>query len=253
MIVAERKPFEEILDSLEGAQRVAVVGCGTCVAVCMAGGETEVGTLAAELRMALTLRGREVETHEATPQRQCDEEFIQAIADEVAGFDVVLSMACGAGVQMMAEHLAPTRVVPAVNTRFIGVTIKPGHWTEYCRACGECVLDQTSGVCPVARCSKGLLNGPCGGSQNGACEINPDIECAWQLIHDRLQAQGRIELMERYVKPRSWRSGHHGGPRRLHREDLFPDEDEELDEDDDTDGDGVAGADGRPARVEGQG
>ncbi len=232
MIVAERKPFEEILDSLEGAERIGVVGCGTCVAVCMAGGETEVGTLAAELRMALKLRGHEVNTFEATPQRQCDQEFIEVIAEEVQGCDVVLSMACGAGVQMMSDFLAPKRVVPGLNTRFIGVTKGPGHWMEFCRACGECVLDQTGGICPVARCSKGLLNGPCGGSQDGRCEIDPEVECAWQLIYDRLKAQGRLDLMERFVKPRNWRSGHHGGPRQLRR-DLFPGPDSDDDEDDD--------------------
>jgi ferredoxin len=218
VIVGERKPLDEIIEQLEGAKKILLAGCGTCVSVCMAGGEKEVGLLATELRMALKLRGVEATTSEITVQRQCDEEFLEAMAGAVAGHDVILSTGCGAGIQFVARRFAPVRVVPALNTKFIGVTLGPGDWAEYCQACGDCVLHLTGGICPVSRCSKSLLNGPCGGSSKGHCEISTEVECAWQLIYDRLKAQGRLEQMGRVVKPKDWRSSRDGGPRRVRRE-----------------------------------
>jgi ferredoxin len=218
MIVGERKPLEEIIEQLEGATKVLVAGCGTCVSVCMAGGEKEVGLLATELRMALALRGVEATTDEVTVQRQCDAEFLDAMAGAVAGHDVVLSTGCGAGVQFLARRFAPVRVIPGINTKFIGVTLEPGEWAEYCQACGDCVLHLTGGICPVARCSKSLLNGPCGGSSKGHCEIGAETECAWQLIYDRLAAQGRLAQLSKVIAPKSWRTSRDGGPRRVTRE-----------------------------------
>jgi ferredoxin len=222
VIVAERKPLEQILEAVGPAERILLAGCGTCVAVCMAGGEREVAVLASELRMALSLRGRELETAEVTPLRQCDPELLGELEQRAGEVDLVLSMACGAGVQMVAERLAPRRVVPALDTRFLGVTEEPGYWAEYCQACGDCLLDLTGGICPVARCSKGMLNGPCGGSVGGRCEIDPDLPCAWQLIHDRLAAQGRLHLLRRVLPARDWRPSGHGGPRRQRRGEVGP-------------------------------
>ncbi len=217
MIVAERKPLDELIASLEGAQDILVAGCGSCVAVCMAGGQQEVALAAAEIRLGLKLRGVEATVTEATIQRQCDDEFVDELVEAVEDKDVVLSMGCGAGVQFLAQRFAPLRVVPGLNTNFIGVTLERGVWTEYCQACGDCVLDLTGGICPIARCSKSLLNGPCGGSANGVCEIDDSVECAWQLIHDRLAAQGRIEQIYQVIEPKDWKTSRDGGPRKLQR------------------------------------
>jgi hypothetical protein len=168
--------------------------------------------------MALKLRARSPEIVEATVQRQCDDEFVEELAEKVADADVVVSLGCGAGAQFLAKRFSPTRVVPGVNTRFIGVTLETGYWTEYCQACGDCVLHLTGGICPIARCSKSLLNGPCGGSSGGHCEIDPSVECGWHLIYDRMREQGRADELRRVIKPKSWRTSRDGGPRWIKRE-----------------------------------
>ncbi len=213
MIVAERKPFDEIKEKVQGYNRLLVLGCGTCVSVCMAGGEREVELLATQLRMANQLENKDVEIGEATIQRQCDKEFIEPIVEMAKNYDAVLSMACGAGVQLVADMLEPIPVTPALNTCFIGVTEAEGVWAERCRACGNCVLDKTGGICPIARCAKGLLNGPCGGSEGGKCEINPDLPCAWHLIIERLSKLGRLDDLEEVIPPKDWSVSPTGGPR----------------------------------------
>ncbi len=220
MIVAERKPLKEILSFVEDADRIAVVGCGTCVAVCMAGGEKEVGLLAMELRMALELRGRSPVITEETVQRQCEEEFVAPLEDLMATHDVIVSIGCGAGVQFLAARFAKARLVPGLNTQFIGVVREPGEFTEFCQACGDCTLHLTGGICPIARCSKSLLNGPCGGSSKGHCEIDESVECAWQLIYDKLKAEGRLHLLEEIRPVKNWRNSRDGGPRRTVREEY---------------------------------
>jgi ferredoxin len=219
MIVGERKPLEEILDSIEGAEKVLVAGCGTCVAVCMAGGEKEVGMLAAELRMAAKLRNLKLEVSEATAQRQCDKEYLDTLKEDVKGKDLVISLACGIGVQYLALSYEPVRVVPGINTNFLGANLDVGEWGEYCQSCGNCLLAETGGICPIARCSKSLLNGPCGGSANGKCEIDPNTDCAWQLIYDRMNKLGRLDKLAEVRPVRSWSTSRDGGPRKLTRED----------------------------------
>jgi len=220
VIVAERKPLEEIKSMITGCRNVLIVGCGTCATVCFAGGEKEVGMLAAELRMARKLGGDPVETIERTVQRQCEPEYVAELEEAIAGVDAVLSLGCGAGVQMLAERFPQALILPGLNTKFIGVTSEQGVWSERCVGCGDCILDRTAGICPITRCSKSLLNGPCGGSQNGKCEIDPSVECAWQLIYDRLKALGRLEQMAEITPPKDWSTSHHGGPRKVIREDL---------------------------------
>lgn len=202
MIVGERKPFEEIKESLGDYRRILILGCGTCVSVCMAGGEKEVELLASELRMAAGLENREVEIREATITRQCDREYIEPLLEEARGYDVILSMGCGAGVQLVAEMLEQTPILPALNTRFIGITESEGAWAERCRACGDCVLASFGGICPVTLCSKGLINGPCGGNQQGKCEAGDDKDCAWELIYHRLKKQGKLDNLRKPVPPR---------------------------------------------------
>lgn len=198
MIVAERKPFEEIREKIQGYKRVLIVGCGTCVSVCMAGGEKEVELLATELRMANGLKNNNAEIGEATIQRQCDREYIEPIAEKAKTYDAILSMACGAGVQLMVDLLESMPVIPALNTRFIGITRDEGIWEERCRACGNCLLADYGGICPIARCPKSLVNGPCGGSKDGKCETSTETnerDCAWLLIYNRLKKQGKLDNM----------------------------------------------------------
>jgi ferredoxin len=193
MIVGERKPFEEIRSHLQGCQKVLVLGCGTCVAVCMAGGEKEVQLLASQLRMALNEEGRAVRVDEDTIQRQCDREYFDSVKERLQQYDLVISMACGAGVQLAAEIFPDRVIVPALNTTFIGVADKEGVWSERCRACANCLLGETGGICPITICPKGLVNGPCGGTNHGKCEVSKEKDCAWTLIYRRLEGQGRLD------------------------------------------------------------
>ena len=207
MIIAERKPMEEIRQLLAPYRKVLVAGCGTCVTVCWAGGEKEVGILASQLRLARGAEGSEISVLEATVERQCEREMVAEIKDKVAEADAIISLACGSGVQTMAEMFEDKPVFPGVNTTFIGMPEREGLWVEMCGACGDCFLDRTGGVCPVVRCAKGLLNGPCGGTRKGGkCEIDADKDCAWVLIHRRLEKQGRLDVMRKYYAPKNYRA-----------------------------------------------
>jgi ferredoxin len=220
MIVAEQKPLAEIKEMLDDYQKVLIVGCGTCVTVCFAGGEKEVGILASALRMSTKLEGNGIGVDEVTVQRQCEWEYIDPLRERLDDYDVLLSIGCGIGVQTLAERFPSKRVMPGLNTTFLGMPTEQGVWEERCQACGDCVLDMTAGICPIARCSKQLLNGPCGGSQNGECEIDPEVECAWQLIWERMSELGMLERLMELQPAKDWSTSRDGGPRRIIRDDL---------------------------------
>jgi ferredoxin len=224
VIVGNMKPIEEIEASIRGRRRVLILGCRGCVTVCSTGGEKEVAVLASQLRIASQARRKERGICEATIERQCDFEYIEPLLPEIEDLDVIVSLACGAGVQHVAEAAArlqrPVQVVPAVNTTFLGAALEQGVWAERCQGCGDCVLEITGGICPIARCSKSLLNGPCGGSSGGKCEIDPEVDCGWQLIYDRLSALGKLENITRVLPIRNWSTSRDGGPRRRVVEEL---------------------------------
>ena len=201
MIVAQRKPFGEIKSMLEGYSNILVAGCGTCVAVCLAGGEKEAGILASQLMLSASVDKKDFQAKAATVERQCDREFLQLFRDRVAEADAVVSLACGAGIQFLAEMYPDTPVIPGVDTTFIGVAEEAGVWTERCTSCSQCYLGISGGICPVTMCSKGLLNGPCAGTVHGKCEVDPERDCAWTLIYQRLEGQQRSGLQEAPVPP----------------------------------------------------
>jgi len=218
MIVAEQKPIEEIREMIAGCKKVMVAGCNTCVAICFAGGEKEAQILASVLTIAAKKAGENQEIIDQTVQRQCEWEFLDQFKENIADCDAVISLACGIGIQGLAERYPNKKVLPGVNTTFLGFPVEAGVWAERCAACGECILGITAGICPIARCAKSLLNGPCGGSQGGRCEISADTPCAWQLIYDRLKEQGMLEVMERINTPKLWSKS--SGPRKIERDDL---------------------------------
>ena len=226
MIVGDLKPIGEIEASINGYRRVLVVGCRGCVTVCNTGGEKEAAVLAAQLRLAGQVRGADRDIREATIERQCDFEYIEPLLPQIEDVDVVLSLACGAGVQHVAEAAAglaqPVQALPGINTTFLGAAEEQGIWAERCQGCGDCVLEITGGICPIARCSKSLFNGPCGGSAQGKCEIDPEVDCGWQLIHDRLSALGKLENLSRTLPIRNWATSRDGGPRKRVVPELQP-------------------------------
>jgi ferredoxin len=219
MIVGEQKPIEELWESIKGHQKVLVFGCNTCVAVCQQGGNKEAEILASLLRMKATQEGVEMEIQDSGIERQCEHEFFEKAEGRIQWADAVLSTACGIGVQFMAEKYAKP-VYPGLNTTFLGAVEKLGHYVERCQACGQCILAATGGICPIARCAKRLLNGPCGGSTKGHCEINKDVPCAWQLIVDRLQQLNLMDRYEELAPVKNWSTDRAGGPRKLVREDV---------------------------------
>ena len=219
MIVAERKSIPELVDVLGGHQKILVLGCGTCVTVCLAGGEREVSIISSALRIASKVKGLSFEIDELTIERQCDNVFIEQAAEAIAQSDAVLSLGCGAGVQAIAERYADKPVYAGLNTAFLGVLEERGVWAEKCAACGACVLHEYGGICPVTRCAKHMLNGPCGGSREDRCEVRPELPCAWQLIYKRLKGIGQLDRLKEIEPPKNWNMYLDGGARVIVRED----------------------------------
>lgn len=222
MIIAERKPIDELKGFIAEAKKVLVVGCRGCVTVCNAGGTKEVGLLASLLRLDCEKEGRQVQVDEHTLERQCDPEYIDELLELVEKkYDAILSMACSVGPQFIAARYPDQNVFPSLNTLFIGGALKHGAWTERCQGCGNCVIHRFGGLCPIARCAKSLQNGPCGGSAGGICEISKEVECVWHLITTKMMETGRVETDFVPVQPmKDWSSSRDGGPRTIIREDL---------------------------------
>jgi ferredoxin len=221
MIVAEKKPIEEIIEGIKGCKKILIAGCNECVTVCEAGGKKEVAVLASALRMYFMNEGKEVQIDEVTLERQCDHEYLEEIRNNIDQYDAVLSLACGVGVQFMAEKYFSKPIYPGVNTCFLGAAEERGIWGERCQACGQCILGKTAGICPVSRCAKRVLNGPCGGSTKGSCELNKELACAWQLIVERLKELDRLDEYEELTPIKDWSTDRAGGPRKVVREDVI--------------------------------
>jgi ferredoxin len=220
MIIADKKPIEEIIEQITPFDNILILGCNECVTVCEAGGKKEVEILASALRIYFLNQGREVNIDEETIERQCDHEYLEELRGRIGNYQAVVSLACGVGVQFMAETYKTLEIFPGVNTCFLGATESRGLWVERCQACGSCILASTGGICPVARCAKRVMNGPCGGSTKGKCEIDKELDCVWQLIIDRLNNLGRMDEYETVAPIKDWSSDRAGGPRKVIREDV---------------------------------
>ena len=220
MIITQKKPLEELLSMLGTARRLALVGCGNCASACQTGGEKELRELKAtleergfqvvatilpeecchkmlvkkelkEMKALLEERGFEV-VGTVLPDECCHKMLVKKELKVLrdSGAEAVIGMACGDGVQTVADNIA-LPVYPANNTLFLGQIERVGIFHEYCRMCGDCVLGSTGGICPITKCAKSLVNGPCGGQKNGKCEVNPENDCAWIQIYNRLVALGQ--------------------------------------------------------------
>jgi len=210
--VTEQKPLEEIMQYLEKCQTVYIAGCGTCPTITHTGGKTEV----LEMKEKLEAAGKKVSGWMVIPTA-CDiatGDILREDAAAVDAADCILVMSCAFGVQMVALH-TKSSVYPALNSMFMGLEDSPGHFIGLCQQCGACLLGRTAAICPLVRCAKSLLNGPCGGSVGGKCEISADIPCAWQLIVDRLKELGQLENLDEIVPPQDWSTSNSGGPRQI--------------------------------------
>ncbi len=213
--ITNQKPIEEIEKLLSEDKNVFLIGCGTCPTLCMTGGRTEV----MEASEALIKKGINVTGWTVIPVA-CDlltNDALQDFSKEIKQAEAVIVYSCAFGVQNVSNYLEKT-VIPGLNTMFVGIERGPSLFFEVCRQCGDCIIGETAGICPITNCAKRLLNGPCGGSRNGKCEISKDIDCAWQLIIDRLKAIGRLNLMDEVKQPKDWSTGRDGGPRKIELE-----------------------------------
>jgi ferredoxin len=205
MIVGERKPLEEIKEMLKSYKKVLNVGCGGCTSICLSGGQREVMLLNDDLNNVFQGNPVLPQLGEFTIERQCNGDFFAELDDVAKSYDAILSMACGAGVQFVAQRYPDKPVFPALNTIFVGADRDIGWYEENCRTCGDCVLGETAGICPVSRCAKSLFNGPCGGtSKDGKCEVSKETPCAWYEIHERLKKQDRLSNILKVSPPREW-------------------------------------------------
>ncbi|MHC4561611.1 MAG: methylenetetrahydrofolate reductase C-terminal domain-containing protein [Planctomycetota bacterium] len=215
MIVAERKPMDEIVELVAGCKKVLVLGCGGCVTVCLTGGERQAEMLASQLKLAAGAKGGSLQVDFDCITRQCELEFFDNLEKDPKDYDAVLSIACGAGVGYMSEQFPDTPILPGMNTTFLASNVASGIWEEYCRGCGDCMLAWTGGICPIAKCSKSLVNGTCGGTDKGKCEVDPDMECGWLLIYKRLESLGRLDEYRTMRSLRDHRKDRGNGVRRL--------------------------------------
>lgn len=203
--ITRQKSQEEMDELLEGLGRIFIVGCGTCVTLTHTGGEAEVDSM----RTTLAEKGKMVTGSVVLPVA-CDSmtgEALQDYGQQIRQADAILIMTCAFGVQTIARQLGAL-VVPALDTLFMGKETAVGQFDEICTQCGTCILGETGGICPVTSCHKGLVNGPCGGTNDGRCEIDAAKDCAWTLIYNRLQELGRLDSMRKLQGPRN----HQGEP-----------------------------------------
>ncbi len=210
--ITTQKPFDEVEKALSKTEKVYLVGCGTCATMCQTGGKAEV----LEMKDKLEAAGKKVTGWMVIPIA-CDELTKDAVGENINNIEVadgILAMTCAFGVQTVTLYLDKP-VYPALNTLFIGKEESPGYFTEICMQCGSCVLAQTAAICPLVSCAKSLLNGPCGGSVAGKCEISPDIPCGWQMIYDRLAALGQLDKLEEIEPVKDWSTSLAGGPRKI--------------------------------------
>lgn len=191
MIITQKKPIDELMAMLGDAKKIAILGCGSCATACATGGEKEIG----ELKAYLESKGKTV-VATGMADYCCMNMGVKTAMKKLnaAGPDAVVCMSCGDGVQVAANHAAAP-VYPSNNTMFLGEAVKFGLFEEACHLCGDCVLGTTGGICPISRCAKSLVNGPCGGQKNGKCEVSPENDCAWILIYKRLEAIGQLDKL----------------------------------------------------------
>ncbi|MFH1153556.1 MAG: methylenetetrahydrofolate reductase C-terminal domain-containing protein [Pseudomonadota bacterium] len=220
MIVADRKPLDEILAMVREKKKILIVGCKGCVTVCNVGGLKEVDILAAAMDINRKKESSPITIDTAVLERQCDPEYVQTLAENVNRYDAVLSLACGVGPQFLSEAYPSQVFFPGVNTTFFGGAVSHGIWEERCAGCGTCIIHHFDGLCPIARCAKSLLHGPCGGSSQGLCEVSKETQCIWDAIVHKKMAQGRLADLLGVREPKDWRSARDGGPRRSIRDEL---------------------------------
>lgn len=202
MIVTKPKAFEEILKVL-GTGPVFLIGCSECATLCHTGGKDEILTMKELLEnKKIPVSGYAV--LDPACHLQNNKRMLKEYAKELDTAKKILVLACGNGVQTVAENLADKQVLTGTDTLFLGEISHVNEFDKRCVLCGECVVDRFGGLCPVSRCPKSMINGPCGGSSGGKCEINEELECVWDRIYKELKKRGNLQVLSAIQKPKDW-------------------------------------------------
>jgi hypothetical protein len=213
--------LEEIFKMTKNSEKLLILGCDGCASIIQVGGERQAEILHTLLQMKRKIEGEgKLDSKPISILRQCDRQITVSSLDSIiADYDTVISLGCGVGVQTLADLYRDKLIIPGNDTEFIGMhDTKVGKFYEMCRACGDCILFETGGVCPLTRCAKSLLNGPCGGQANGKCEVGGwKNDCAWIQIYEKLKTQDRLDQFTKFRPPRDYRVSEH--PRELGGED----------------------------------
>jgi hypothetical protein len=199
--ITKQKPYDEIIQQLQDFGRLFIAGCGTCATLTRTGGTEEV----AAMKEHLQSQGKLVTGSVVIPVA-CDdvtEALIKENNSSIQSANGILVMACALGVHRMSLDVNKP-VIPALDTLFIGMDDGQGSFHEVCAQCGQCILGDMADICPITACHKGLLNGPCGGTNNGKCEVDKEKDCAWTLIYNRLRDQNRLDMMRKYQPPKNY-------------------------------------------------
>ncbi len=204
MIITQKRDRKQLLENIKDYNNFFLIGCSECATLCGTGGEPELQ----EMKELLESEGKKV-TGTFVAKTGCQVlgtkiELKKAFKTEVEDADCILVMSCGAGTQSAVDLYKTTPVYPTNDSLFLGNMTRLQMFDERCSLCGECILDQTGGICPVTSCPKGLLNGPCGGTNEGKCEVSTDIECAWVRIYNRLEKINRLDDMKKLNEPKNW-------------------------------------------------
>jgi len=203
LIITSKKKFQDLEKVLKGKKKIFLLGCGECSTQCKTGGEEDLKAMASLLGDArIETTGSVVVTEPC--HIPLTKKELRTRKDEVSRADAVMVLACGAAVQSVAQVLPDKPVYTGVDTRFLGNINRSGDFTEKCSLCGKCELNNTAGLCPVTRCPKGLLNGPCGGVDNGRCEVDKTIACIWVDIYNRSKKEGRLDEFMAITPPKDY-------------------------------------------------
>ena len=202
MIITKQKNFEDLLNSV-GKGPVFIVGCNECATLCHTGGEEEV------LAMKDAFEKKQVRVSgwvilEPACHLNNDKRLLRSFKEELSKSKKILVLACGNGVQTITEIFDDKDIISGTDTLFLGEIKRVNEFDKRCDMCGECLLDLFGDLCPVSRCPKSMLNGPCGGAKGGKCEINPDVDCVWDQIYNRLKQSGKLHLLDEIQKPKDW-------------------------------------------------
>jgi len=204
MVVTRQKKFKDILKNFENVEKIFIVGCGECAEIARTGGETEVKKMKDDLEKS----GKKI-TGFSIPEAPCFDTQVRRLVrqhkTEISSSEAILVLACGLGVQNLKQNTNDKFIIPGCDTLFIGAVSKDGkNFSQYCSACGECILDITDGYCPLTRCPKGMLNGPCGGVYNGKCEVDREKDCVWTLIYENLKSKRKVKELKKIQLPKDY-------------------------------------------------